>query len=267
MEQTRTTNSMRTLQLPLYKKALRYVVSQLFANNRGNSNPAENGEAWLLTELIVQHANTTPLVFFDVGANRGDYSTLIQTTCMEQKVPFAIHAFEPMTRSAQLFAERFSASTNITLNTVALTDSAGEAEIYFSENDSTLASLHKRNLLQPSQHQTIRTISGSTYVADNGIQKIHCLKIDTEGHELSILQGFGDFLRAETIDCIQFEYGGATHDAHHTLRELYQLLESRGFVVGRLMPHNLELQHYHPLLEDFEYRNYAALGKDLQSHS
>ncbi len=91
------------------------------------------------------------------------------------------------------------------------------------------------------------------------------LKVDTEGHELSVLRGFGDLLSAEVIDCIQFEYGGTTLDAHTTLRELYQFLVSRGFVIGRLLPTSIEVQNYHPFMEDFEYRNYVALGKELQT--
>ncbi len=257
---------MRIIKLPLYKKLPRYVLSRIFASNAGNTNAAENGETWLIAQLVNGWAKIkeTPVIF-DVGANRGEYSALAETACRSSEISFSLHAFEPMPHSAALFRERFTSLPSVTLSEAALAETRGEAPVYFTEDDSTFASLHKRELLNPLKQQVIQTIRGDTYVADKRIPKIHLLKVDTEGHEISVLKGFGDFLQAKTIDCIQFEYGGATLDAHGTLRELFLLLESRGFVIARLMPTYLEVQHYHPLLEDFEYRNYVALGSELQA--
>lgn len=51
--------------------------------------------------------------------------------------------------------------------------------------------------------------------------------MDTEGYELEILKGFGDFLK--TIKIIQFEYGGTNIDNNVKLLDMINFLKSHGF--------------------------------------
>jgi FkbM family methyltransferase len=253
---------MRITLLPFYKKLARYGVSRMFSGNAENSTPTENGESWLINEIVSEASHThAPIVFFDIGANRGDYTALITKACQASHASYSVHAFEPMPHSASKFRAQFP---DVELTEAALSDQSGETDIYSPDDNSTFASLHARKEIGPTEHHTIRTARGDAYCREKNISSIQLLKIDTEGHELHVLQGFGDFLRADTIDCVQFEYGGATLDAHSTLREIYALLHSRGFVVGRLMQSHIEIQNYHPFLEDFVHRNYVALGTRFQ---
>jgi FkbM family methyltransferase len=48
--------------------------------------------------------------------------------------------------------------------------------------------------------------TGKDYIINNDIKNIDFLKIDTEGYELNVIKGFGDYI--ENIKVIQFEYGG-----------------------------------------------------------
>lgn len=68
---------------------------------------------------------------------------------------------------------------------------------------------------------------GKDYVIENNIEKIDFLKIDTEGYELKVLQGFEDFLHQ--IKIIQFEYGGTFLDNGVKLIDIIKYLESYGF--------------------------------------
>jgi FkbM family methyltransferase len=68
---------------------------------------------------------------------------------------------------------------------------------------------------------------GKDYVIDNNIQNIDFLKIDTEGYELEVLQGFDDFL--ENIKIIQFEYGGTFLDNNTKLIDVIKYLENNNF--------------------------------------
>ena len=68
---------------------------------------------------------------------------------------------------------------------------------------------------------------GSDYVRDKHIQTIDFLKMDTEGYELHVLKGFGDFL--PNIRIIQFEYGGTNIDNDTKLLDMVQYLEQHGF--------------------------------------
>jgi len=48
--------------------------------------------------------------------------------------------------------------------------------------------------------------TGKDYIINNDIKNIDFLKIDTEGYELNVIKGFGDYI--ENIKVVQFEYGG-----------------------------------------------------------
>lgn len=65
------------------------------------------------------------------------------------------------------------------------------------------------------------------YIREKDIKGIDFLKIDTEGYELKVLQGFGDFLRHVKI--IQFEYGGTFMDNQTKLIDVINYLIQKGF--------------------------------------
>ena len=65
------------------------------------------------------------------------------------------------------------------------------------------------------------------YIVKHNIENIDFLKIDTEGFELSVLKGFGKYLRR--VKLIQFEYGGTYLDSGIKLIEVKNYLESFGF--------------------------------------
>ena len=68
---------------------------------------------------------------------------------------------------------------------------------------------------------------GKDYVISKNIEKIDFLKIDTEGYELNVLQGFEECL--ENIKIIQFEYGGTFLDNNIKLIDVKNYLEQKGF--------------------------------------
>jgi hypothetical protein len=68
---------------------------------------------------------------------------------------------------------------------------------------------------------------GKDYVINNNIKSIDFLKIDTEGYEFNVLQGFEDFL--ENIKIIQFEYGGTFLDNNTKLIDVINYLQEKGF--------------------------------------
>jgi hypothetical protein len=98
------------------------------------------------------------------------------------------------------------------------------------------------------------------YIQEKDIQKINFIKIDIEGHELKAFDGFSDFLKPENIDYIQFEYGGANLDSHSSLLEIHEFLTKKGFVLCKMMRTSLQIQPYHPRLENFMYQNWVAVS-------
>lgn len=69
--------------------------------------------------------------------------------------------------------------------------------------------------------------TGKDYIINNDIKNIDFLKIDTEGYELNVIKGFGDYI--ENIKVIQFEYGGTFLDNKTKMIDVINYLEQKGF--------------------------------------
>jgi Methyltransferase FkbM domain len=108
-----------------------------------------------------------------------------------------------------------------------------------------------------------RVVRGADYCAEHGISTIDCLKIDVEGAEHLVLQGFGDLLTPNRIPVIQFEYGMVNIVTKFLLRDFYQLLEGRGYRVGKLFPRQVRFREYRFRDEDFLGPNYVAASADV----
>jgi len=104
-----------------------------------------------------------------------------------------------------------------------------------------------------------------SYIREKSIKKIDFLKLDIEGHELSALNGLGEFLNPSFIKAIQFEYGGTNLDSKTSLRELYSILEIKGYIIFKIMKNHIEKRNYDLRMENYQYSNYAALAEDLVS--
>jgi FkbM family methyltransferase len=74
---------------------------------------------------------------------------------------------------------------------------------------------------------TLNIIKGADYVAENNIKSIDFMKIDTEGYELNVLEGFEDGL--DMVKVIQFEYGGTFLDNNTKLIDVINYLDMKGF--------------------------------------
>jgi hypothetical protein len=103
------------------------------------------------------------------------------------------------------------------------------------------------------------------YLSTQGIGHIDLLKLDVEGFELAALRGLGERLQSDTIDVIQFEYGGTTADAGASLHAINALLTGRGFLLGKIFPSALELREFRPWMENYSYANYVAMSPRWRS--
>ena len=87
-------------QSPLWRRMVRLAGRWLFHRAENNDDPrfAQNGEGWLLRELLAAHARGTPgraFVAFDGGANAGDYTREILAAARHGHCSVEVHAFEP----------------------------------------------------------------------------------------------------------------------------------------------------------------------------
>jgi FkbM family methyltransferase len=228
--------------------------------NTGDANFLRNGEANFINDIgnFYQNKNFT---VFDIGANKGEYPELIQKSL--HSTATSIHLFEPQKTCFSTLNEKFT-EKNIRLNNFGLSDKASTGTLYKDSDQSGLASVYKRDLkhhnIEMNISEEIQLETGISYIEKNKIINVNLMKIDVEGHELSVFAGFGDFLHSDNIDFIQFEYGGANLDSHSSLLELHNFLSERGFILCKIMRNSLEIRPYHTRLENFMYQNWVAVS-------
>lgn len=257
----------------LYRK-LRGLAFRVFCwlENNNNMSFSGNGEECFIDASANYFAGlkNIPLEIFDVGANRGDYTQILLEKLSKHNLFARINVFEPTASCFQLLTTRYAATPNILLNQAAVSDASGLLQIYYDQQESALASLHQRNLsaigMSLNQSETVQAIRLDDYIRAKQIAHIHLLKIDIEGHEMAAFEGMGAYFSGDFIDFIQFEYGGANLDSKTSLMEMFALFESRGFVVGKLMPRGVEIRSYQPWMDNFQYANYVAISKKIQRH-
>lgn len=253
------------------RRKTRSLLLRLFGHleNNGEARFENNGEEAFLDGMLSflrAHGHANPVVF-DVGANKGDYCALLLAKLSRAGMGGEAHVFEPSRVSFEALKTRFGDDARVVLNNMALSNVAGETQIYFDSPGSGLSSLYRRRLdeysKQMSMTETVRTIRLDAYIDAKNISHIDFVKLDVEGHELFALKGFGRKLAADFVDLVQFEYGGANIDSGTTLAQLYALFQEKGFVVGKIMRSGVELRPYQSWMENFQYANYVAISKRI----
>ncbi|WP_373033600.1 FkbM family methyltransferase [Sulfurovum sp.] len=258
-------------EMPFIKRKLRGLAWKIFntIENNGNADFEQNGEKPFVDNLLNSLKLTVKegQVVFDIGANIGDYSTMLLEKAKKIDLPLEVHLFEPTHSCFNIIKEKFRNQSNMTLNNFGISNFDEHATIYYDKEQSGLASLYQRNLdsynLKMNQSEEIVLKRVDKYIEQKNIQHIDFIKIDIEGHELKAFEGFGKYLNADFIDYIQFEYGGANLDSHTSLMEIYKFFEDRNFKIAKMMPNGLEIRSYQPYMENFNYSNFVAISSKI----
>lgn len=241
------------------------VVNKIENNN--NTDFSTNGEKLFLKNLISECNSKEKTIIFDVGANIGSYTETVKSVATSSNIALEVHLFEPTQSCFSGLKKLFEEEGNIVLNNFGLSDEKGKRTIYYDFEKSGLASLYNRNLdaygLALNNQEEIKLETLNNYITSKKITHIKLLKIDIEGHELSALIGMDKFLSADFVDYIQFEYGGANLDSRTNLMQIYELLESRGFQIAKIMPSGLQIRNYSPYMDNFNNANYVAVSERL----
>ncbi len=231
-------------------------------DNTGDSDYTRSGERAFLKNIASNYRNKI-ITVFDVGANMGEYTEMLQHE-LPQSHDASYHLFEPQKSCHTSLREKFEDNPNVVINNFGLSDQSKTINLYKDKDGSGFASIYKQNLkhynIDFSDHETVIMKPADEYITSKAIKHINLLKIDVEGHELSVLKGFGKYLHPDYIDFIQFEYGGANLDSKSSLLELFSVLTEAGFVMTKMMRHHIELRQYTPELENFMYQNWVAVA-------
>ncbi|MFY0607978.1 MAG: FkbM family methyltransferase [Cyclobacteriaceae bacterium] len=230
----------------------------------GGVNPKTNGENQILTETIrlwLDSGLNDKFYLFDIGANIGGYTEGAINAFNACKVNYEIHIFEPQASCFEILKEKFEGNKSVILNNFALGSVSEKGVIHKITEGSSSASIFKRNVFGDTVlTESIQIENGDAYLERRSIERVNFLKIDTEGNELKVLEGFKMALNMK-IQNIQFEYGGTYEDANITLKEVFDLLKSN-FRIGKIFPNHVKYSNYSESLEDFKYTNYFAKRKN-----
>ena len=169
-------------------------------------------------------------IALDIGANIG-------VTTIEMLEYFdCVYAFEchPITFKA---LEHNLIGTRAHAFEIALSDASGLETLYDYGDDGYINSLTSNaryavrfDKKAAELQVTTNTIDG--FCMDNSISTIDLLKIDTEGHDFSVIKGAEKMLSSNCISFIYFEFNGFTSEAGTnggSLNEITEYLSKFGF--------------------------------------
>jgi FkbM family methyltransferase len=242
-------------------------ASQYWMGIGSGSSVLSSGEQAIFHVLLKQRQKL-PYCIFDVGANKGQFLQLILEKVTVDNC--SIHCFEPGQEAFQNLINDFNKDIQIDrikLNNIGIGRESCEAVLHYDHTGSGLASLTQRKLdhfgihFNKSEKVGIDTIDN--YCSSNGIDHIHLLKIDIEGHELDALAGAKKMFAEKAIDIVTFEFGGCNIDTRTFFQDFWYFFNELDFRIFRITPsgyfHPIKL--YQEIHEQFQTINFIAISK------
>ena len=230
-----------------------------FKQGKGYGAGTIKEEVSACVSLLTVH----PSIFIDIGAHVGDYTREV----LRRYPNINAFLFEPSSVNKPILENEFSKLPNVSINACALSNNNGKQNLYYDKPGSVLASLTNRRLehfnIDMNNNETVDikrfdTFWKTTEYKDTTI--IDYVKIDVEGWELSVLQGFGELIYNMRV--IQFEFGGSNIDTRTFFQDFWYFFKEKNFALFRITPiGNLPIIKYAELDEFFSTTNYIAVNK------
>jgi FkbM family methyltransferase len=172
-------------------------------------------------------------VIVDVGANVGQSALGFARAWPEA----TIHCFEPVPATHAQLVANTAHLPSIIAHPVGLANRSGLHRMSDRENSTT-------NRVLPDESTEgieVNLAKGADLMTDLALSRISFLKIDTEGHDLEALKGFGPALTQ--IDFIQVEAGmNAYNRTHVPFGRLTAHLERNGFLLFHILEQVFEFK-------------------------
>jgi FkbM family methyltransferase len=219
----------------------------------------KNGES----NLIKKISKLDIKVIFDVGANVGNYTKILQELIPKSQ----IHCFELSKETFKILDKNLNGGEggkNIFLNNFGLSNKICKTKYKFYKKTNTFNSLNLRNIVNDKfKIKIINVNTGDNYCKKKNITSIDLLKIDVEGCEFQVLEGFKGMISQKKIKIIQFEYGYGNGDSKNLMRDFYDFLLPFGYKIGPLKKDGAWLMDFKYPLNDFNSGpNYIAILED-----
>ena len=231
---------------------------------------SSNGELTVQSvALDIARSKDQESVVFDAGANIGEWTASLQDMSGGDVRNLSIHSFEPCKATFETLeknVKKHPASDRVRTVKLALSDAPGTAELNVVNDGAGTNSLHHHIDLKVTKTEEIKLTTVDEYCQENGIDAIDLVKIDTEGHDPSVLRGAETMLQVGNIEMIQFEYTHRWITSGNFLRDIFHLLQPYGYRIGKITPKGIEFyEDWHFELESFREANYLACKPEHMS--
>jgi len=201
---------------------------------------------------ILKHTLPTNPIIFDVGANKGQSIRSFKKIFSNPK----IHAFEPSKEDFEILKQKYQGDQSVVLNNIALGDKKEKKSfnIMYKSDTSSFLNLNKnsewlkyrsKSLKISKEDFNVRTSMVEIDTIDNylkikEIDKVNCLKIDTQGYEDKVLMGSINSLKNNIIDIVVAEIiFDNVYDKHLNFLDLEKYLVTNNYrMVGINLTNN-----------------------------
>jgi FkbM family methyltransferase len=243
----------------LGRRLVNRVCGYFYFRSRGENlyDSRRNGE-YRIVEILVQRALGPAPVAIDAGANVGDWSKFF----LGRAAAGRVFAFEPVAGTFRELRKRIGAAPGAECVNAALSDKSGRCEMHVGP----LAGSNSIYVVPGEVStgvETVSTITGDEFLAQRGPARVDFLKIDVEGHEVSVLRGFRQAIAGRRLRFIQWEYNKTWIPARTSLADVFALLEPAGYRLCKLRRNDvLHYARYDRALDSYCYSNWLAVAEE-----
>ena len=175
---------------------------------------------WICLQKVRASTDGSPVIV-DVGYNRGAYTDAVFAMWPDAQVI----AFEP---NPELNPLKCHMEKNFLFLRDALSSSCKHEKLFVDPQKTNIASLHQEHLAEwgaIAQTQIeLETKTLDVTMDEHRVDQIDLLKVDTEGHDLSVLQGAKSVIESGRVRFIQFEFLAVNSYLHITFRDFFEML-------------------------------------------
>jgi FkbM family methyltransferase len=169
-------------------------------------------------------------MIFDVGANVGQSALEFAESFPEA----VIHSFEPFEANFNELVHNTRHKVAIRAHRLALSDRSGSMDVLVDNvvNSEWNSITEKRQVEMKSSSdfskESILLSRGDSFCEVQGISGIDVLKIDTEGHDVEVIQGFQGMFETGSISSVIVEVGFLEDPTHGNFQKINSYLIERG---------------------------------------
>lgn len=175
-------------------------------------------------ELIGRYFGQRTGLMIDVGANFGNSLDIYLGKGWQ------VHAFEPDPNNRQMLLETWPDCDRLTVNSNAVSDEEGQQVAFYASEESTGISGLSAFTAGHKKIGNVETTTLKAYYRSSGLKHVDFLKIDVEGFDKFVLDGFPWDIDKPEVVLAEFE-DAKTVPLGYTMHDLADVLIAQGYSV------------------------------------